>query len=99
MKKNTVTGIAVAKPTPALVLRRTREQPDDPVLYVRPIEAARMMRISRTKIYHLINRGEIPVVRIGSGNGRSLGCVRIPMAAIRQYGIDAMAQAAEPKRD
>lgn len=49
----------------------------DPIL-LRPIEAARLMGLGRSKIYDLAAAGEIPVVRIGKS-------IRIPMEALRRW--------------
>jgi excisionase family DNA binding protein len=45
---------------------------------LRPDEAAAELRISRSKVYRLINEGRLPAVRI-TGN------VRIPRVALEQY--------------
>ncbi len=69
----------------ALLLR-----PAEPIL-LRPIEAARLMAVSRSKIYDLIGRGEIPgAVQIG-------GSVRLHAPTLRAW-LDEMAgqQAAAP---
>ena len=34
-------------------------------LFYRPVEAAEALRVSRSKVYELMNRGEIPWVRMG----------------------------------
>ena len=47
-------------------------------LFVRPAEAARMLRISRAKAYALCASGDIPSTRIGKGS------VRIPLEALRK---------------
>ena len=41
-------------------------------------EAAKVLGVGRTKVYELIGRGEMPVVRIGR-------CVRIPRRALDQW--------------
>ena len=47
-------------------------------LMVRPVEAAAMMGLGRSKVYELIAAGVIPSVRIGKS-------VRIPMDALRHW--------------
>lgn len=41
-------------------------------------EAAKVLGVGRTKVYELIGRGEMPVVRIGR-------CVRIPRETLAQW--------------
>jgi excisionase family DNA binding protein len=41
-------------------------------------EAARLLRIGRSKLYQLLARGELPVVRIGRS-------VRIPRRALEEW--------------
>ena len=48
----------------------------EPLLY-RPAEAAEALRVSRSKLYELMNRGEIPWVRVGKVR-------RVPVEALRQ---------------
>ena len=50
-------------------------------LLLRPVEAAEVIGVSRSKAYELISRGEIPSIKVG-------GCVRVPVAALRAW-IDA----------
>jgi len=47
-------------------------------LLLRPVEAAEVIGISRTKIYELLARGELPSVRIGAS-------VRVPVEALRAW--------------
>jgi excisionase family DNA binding protein len=47
-------------------------------LMLRPSEAAEAIGISRSKAYQLIAEGQIPSVRVG-------GCVRVPVAALRDW--------------
>ena len=49
----------------------------DPLL-LRPTEAARLLGISRSKLYELLNSGEIPTLHIGRS-------VRIPLAALHSW--------------
>jgi excisionase family DNA binding protein len=53
-------------------------------VFLRPVEAARMLSISRTRIYELLSAGSIPAVRL---EGRTW---RIPRAAIEKLVRDAM---------
>jgi excisionase family DNA binding protein len=46
-------------------------------LFVRPSEAARLLSISRSKIYELVRRGEIPSRRFGES-------IRIPLDVLEQ---------------
>jgi excisionase family DNA binding protein len=49
---------------------------------VKPIEAAAMIGASRSKIYEMVSRGQIPSVRIG-------GLLRIPIAALERLAREA----------
>jgi hypothetical protein len=48
-------------------------------------------------MYQLISRGEIPVIRLGVGNGGrdGRGLIRIPVAAIERLVAAAMKEAEE----
>ncbi len=46
-------------------------------LLIRPVEAAAMLSISKSKIYELLADGRVRSVRIG-------GCLRIPRAALER---------------
>jgi len=59
------------------------ETQDRPVL-LRVDEAARLLAVSRSHIYELINRGDVPVVRLG-------GSVRVPRVAIDRLAHDVAA--------
>lgn len=52
---------------------------DSSRLLMKPAEAARTLRISRSKLYALIDAGEIPVIRLGPR------CTRIPRAALERW--------------
>jgi len=54
-------------------------------LFVRPIEAAVLIRASKSKIYELIQRGDLPSVRIG-------GLLRIPYEAIAKLAVETTAK-------
>ena len=51
--------------------------PLEPLL-VRPLEAAQLIGVGRTKIYELLGTGALPVVRIG-------GSVRVPLDALKRW--------------
>jgi excisionase family DNA binding protein len=52
-------------------------QPDSPLLYTIP-EAAHVLRISRTKLYELLDAGEIESIHIGRSR-------KIPADSLRSY--------------
>jgi excisionase family DNA binding protein len=47
-------------------------------LLLRPTEAARLLGISRSKLYELLAAGEIPTIHIGRS-------VRIPLAQLKEW--------------
>lgn len=47
-------------------------------LLLRPAEAAELLSISRSKIYELVNAGEIPSIRLG-------GAIRIPRRSLEEF--------------
>jgi excisionase family DNA binding protein len=47
-------------------------------LLLRPVEAARLLGISRSKLYEILVAGEIPTIHIGRS-------VRIPLAQLRAW--------------
>jgi excisionase family DNA binding protein len=51
------------------------EIPKNEFVFVKPVRAAKLLDISKSKIYEMIQRNEIPAVRLG-------GCLRIPVSAI-----------------
>lgn len=53
-------------------------------LFLRPVEAARLLNVSRTRVYELLNSGSLPATRL---EGRTW---RIPRAAIEKLAVDAM---------
>ena len=59
-----------------------KTRPD--TLFVRPSEAARMLSISRSKIYELLRIGEIPSRKFGAS-------LRIPVAALEQMARECSA--------
>jgi excisionase family DNA binding protein len=60
--------------------QQQRGQPDPPVepLLIRVEEAARMLSLSRSTIYEMLDAGELPSVRRGVAR-------RIPLAALRAW--------------
>ncbi len=44
-------------------------------VFVKPVRAAKLLDMSKSKIYEMIQRRELPAVRLG-------GCLRIPMSAL-----------------
>jgi excisionase family DNA binding protein len=58
---------------------RIREDAVDTIksefIFLKPVRAARLLDLSKSKIYQMIQRNEIPSVRLG-------GCLRIPMSAL-----------------
>jgi len=62
---------------------------DQESLLLRTEEVARLLSIGRTKVYELIGRGELPVVRIGRS-------VRIPRRALEEWIRERAAGAPVP---
>jgi len=52
-------------------------------LLVRPAQAAAILGVGRSTIYHLIETGEVPSVRLGTG------IVRVPIAALKRIAAGA----------
>ena len=48
------------------------------LLLLRPAEAAEALGVSRSKIYELISRGDVPSIRVGAS-------VRVPVDALRLW--------------
>ena len=58
-------------------------QMDEPKrLLIRPLEAAAMLSVSRSKIYELLAKNLIPSVRVG-------GLIRVPRAALERLAANA----------
>jgi excisionase family DNA binding protein len=53
-------------------------------LFLRPIDAAKLLNVSRSRVYELLNAGSLPATRL---EGRTW---RIPKAAIEKMVADAM---------
>lgn len=66
-------------------------------IFLRPVEAARVLNVSRSRLYEMLNAGTIPAVRL---EGRTW---RIPKAAIDKMVADAMSgessEGLRPERD
>jgi len=52
-------------------------------LFLRPVEYAALAKISKSKTYEMLARGDIPHTKIG-------GMIRIPRAALQKLVDDAM---------
>jgi excisionase family DNA binding protein len=52
--------------------------PTAPAMLLTVPEAAQMLRISRTQLYHLINKGEVRTVKIAASR-------RVPVTALQEY--------------
>jgi excisionase family DNA binding protein len=63
-------------------------QPD----FLRPVEASVALKISRSKLYEAMQRGEIPFVRIA-------GLMRIPRRWVEERIGEAMAGASSEDRE
>jgi excisionase family DNA binding protein len=55
-------------------------------LFLRPVEAAKALGCSRTRIYELVHAGELPHVLLGGTS------IRIPKAALDALVAQAMGQ-------
>lgn len=55
-------------------------------VFVKPVRAAKLLDKSKSKIYEMIQRREIPSVRLG-------GCLRIPVSAIHDLVARAKGEA------
>jgi excisionase family DNA binding protein len=60
--------------------------------FLKPIEAAEAIGVSRTKIYEAIQRGQVPAIRIA-------GMIRVPRAWVDDQVKVALAGAAEGERN
>lgn len=52
-------------------------------LFLKPLEAARALAISRSKVYDLIHRRELPAIRIS-------GVLRVPRRALKELEQSAL---------
>jgi excisionase family DNA binding protein len=55
-------------------------------ILLRPIETAEAIGVSRSRVYELISRGEIPSIRVG-------GAVRVPVDSLRDWVTRRLAEA------
>lgn len=55
-------------------------------LMLKPIEAAKLLRVGKTQVYRLIKSKEIPSRRVGKS-------IRIPIAQLRAWAESAPAEA------
>jgi excisionase family DNA binding protein len=60
-------------------------------LFVRPVEAAALLGMGKTTVYELIQKKELPAVRLG-------GALRIPRAALEKLAADAIRQSERDPR-
>ena len=58
-------------------------------IFLRPVEAARILNVSRSRLYEMLNAGTIPAVRL---EGRTW---RVPRAALEKLAADAMTEPTE----
>jgi excisionase family DNA binding protein len=68
--------------------RSVENEMEEQRLFLKPIEAAAALGISKSKIYEMLARREIPSTRIG-------GLIRIPAQALKELVSQAMGE----KRD
>ncbi|MBI4321042.1 MAG: helix-turn-helix domain-containing protein [Chloroflexi bacterium] len=47
-------------------------------LLLKPMDAAELIEVGRSRIYEMLQKGELPSVRIGRS-------VRVPVSALRQW--------------
>ncbi len=57
---------------------------DENKLLIRPVEAAHLLSVSRSKLYELVASGALPSVRLEGGR-----LLRIPLSAIRKLAESA----------
>lgn len=53
-------------------------------IFLRPVEAAKLLNVSRSRIYELLNTGSLPAMKL---EGRTW---RIPLAVIEKMAADVM---------
>jgi excisionase family DNA binding protein len=53
-------------------------------IFLRPVDAARILNVSRSRLYEMLNAGTIPAIRL---EGRTW---RIPKAALEKLAAEAM---------
>jgi excisionase family DNA binding protein len=57
----------------------------DEFIFLKPVRAAKLLDMSKSKVYQMIQRREIPAVRLG-------GCLRIPVSALDDLVAKARAE-------
>ena len=57
--------------------------PHEPLL-LRPVEAARLLGIGRSKVFEMLARNELPIIRFGR-------CVRIPRRGLEDWIDESLA--------
>lgn len=76
-------------PQPTAAPARTGfAKPDIPALFVGVPQLAAMLGLSKSRVYALLARGEIPCTRIGPS-------LRIPLAVVEKYVNDAVREVDE----
>jgi excisionase family DNA binding protein len=65
---------------------RNKECSMDKPTFLKPVEFAKSIQASKSKVYEMIQRGEIPHAVIG-------GMIRIPVAALEKFTKEAMQRA------
>jgi excisionase family DNA binding protein len=58
-------------------------------ILLKPLEVAEAIGVSRSRVYDLIGRGELPSIRVG-------GVVRVPVQALRDWVSDQMGAKSRP---
>jgi excisionase family DNA binding protein len=51
-------------------------------IFIKPVRAAKLLDMSKSKIYEMIQRKELPAVKLG-------GCLRVPFSAIEELVVKA----------
>ena len=59
-------------------------------LLLRPIEAAEVIGVGRSKVYELLATGELPSIRVGSS-------IRIPVESLRDWIAQQLAATAQDR--
>ena len=68
-----------------------KDRPESDALLLRPLEAARLLGIGRSKLFEMLARNELPVIRLGR-------CVRIPRRELAEW-IDQTVEAEAAARN
>ena len=70
--------------------QKLRSVADEKLILVRVADAARMLSISRSAMYELINQGRVPVQRVGKS-------IRVPVSGLEKFAAEAKPEA-KPRR-